>query len=366
MSTAGPEPIPPPGTEPASSGGRSAAAAPDARGFFVQMYKDAPEVPKGATAPNIDAFEAKFGKGSGYTRDQLTTIAKKARAEVRKARGEPADQSDESALTDPKAWEWWISRIRFGIYLLAAIGVIFFAIVMAKGPAFSELRPYLGGIVSLAIVLALLSIGVVGFKHIPDGPIKSVVIVILIVFLSLLALMGLVVVGIFMAQSTGYLRSSDSAPIRPPAEFTFAEAGTYSDNIRLPDDVFGNAADDIGRPRAWMRDLELGSHSQLNVPTGKHFWLFANEASNTDYRAFIGVGTADGLVVRAFLAELKDDPNSSPPLIPLRQLYSANPAEYLFRVPKSTRSGRLLVFVAMTDATFTKWHEQRQKFVIKS
>jgi hypothetical protein len=237
---------------------------------------------------------------------------------------------------------------------------------MAKGPSFVELRQHLGGIIALAIVLSLLSLGVIGFKYIPDDRTKRVVIIILIGLLTLLAIAAVAVTVIYMIQSTGVLGSADSAPARPPAEFTFAEAGTYSDNSRLPDDVFGNSADDIGRPRAWMRDLELGSHSQLNVASAKHFWLFVNEMANTEYRAFVAVGTDDGLVVRAFLTESKGDPDSSPPLIPLRQLYSANPAEYLFRVPKSTRNGRLLVFVAMTEATFTKWREQRQKFVIKS
>ena len=64
------------------------------------------------------------------------------------------------ALAPRSTWASWIQGIGFGIYILAALGLLFYAATFKKlGWNWQELRPYVVGIIVVGIVLFVLSYG---------------------------------------------------------------------------------------------------------------------------------------------------------------------------------------------------------------
>src|SRR5262245_7236715 len=118
--------------QPASPGAAPGSKKPDAYAFFRNHYASSPDVPKGRTDLEVDAFEKEYGKDIGYTRAELSDIAKAMRKSVREERAAAKPDSHDASPQDSRRWEQWIRGIGFGSFLLAALGVIFYATVVRK------------------------------------------------------------------------------------------------------------------------------------------------------------------------------------------------------------------------------------------
>jgi hypothetical protein len=77
----------------------------------------------------------------------------------------PAPEDEKSPTQDPGKWEKWIRGVAFGAFVMAAIGIVFYAAAV-KGLGFSwtELLPYIAGIVAVGVVLFILNFGLQQLK----------------------------------------------------------------------------------------------------------------------------------------------------------------------------------------------------------
>src|SRR5437016_5587416 len=113
-------PSPPAGTpgEPTPSGQTPSPDRPDAYAFFKEYYAKLSALPTGKTNKEVDAFESKHGKNSGYTHVELGEIAKSVRANLREAQRESPNVEQEPPRDTPRSSEKWIRGIGFGVFLL--------------------------------------------------------------------------------------------------------------------------------------------------------------------------------------------------------------------------------------------------------
>ena len=160
MSNTPPIPPAPASGEPTPPGLSPSANRPDAHAFFQEYYEGLVHVPVGRTDREIRAFESRYGTNTGYTRDELGEIAKLVRAEMRQTQRKPNDTTQGVPTENLRRSERWIRRIGFGAFLLAAIGVLFYALAIRQiEPNLNNLRPFLIVIVSTAVLLFILDFG---------------------------------------------------------------------------------------------------------------------------------------------------------------------------------------------------------------
>jgi hypothetical protein len=108
---------------------------------------------------------------------------------------------------EPGRWERWILRIGFGVYILAAVGVISYAVTFKQiGWSWVELRPFVVGILVVGIVLYLLSFGrnVLRTSSVSKRTQGIFVAIILAIFLSVLAVAALWLI-VFILRDTGII-----------------------------------------------------------------------------------------------------------------------------------------------------------------
>jgi hypothetical protein len=355
MSATPPPPAPAPGGDP--------KPRPDAKGFFRDHYAAMSDVPKSRYEADIPVFEARFGADHGYSRDELTKIIKEARDNARKAK-EPVQPKVGGGGWGLKTWERWILGIVFGVYILASIGTIAFATLFKKiGWSWQGLQPYVVGIIVVGVVLGILSTLWIRLKD-EEGR-TSIYGHIVIWFALLIAAAGTLWVIVIIWQ-LAFPAKEEPASMAPPSQFTFDRAWTCSDDTNLPKEMFGDFGDTTGRPREWMRAQESGGLGILEDNLGQVCWLLTKESANTTYEARINVGTQDGIVIVAYAVFPRSDASAPAAIVPLRQAFSADKAEYRFLVPQNKETGPLLFFVAMKQKTFHQWTNTHQQFVIKS
>jgi hypothetical protein len=361
-----PPPTPPDGGQQPQSNRFS--GRPDARTFFLNRYNALLEVPTSSYDPDIAAFESTYGDACGYTRDELKASIRAVREELRKARGPRQQEAADQLPGNQRVWARWILGITFGIYILAAIGTISYAAVFLKlGWSWEALQPFVGGVVALGVVLLLLSFGWTSLRQAPlTDRIKSIFATVILVFVLAIASGAVIWIVTLMLQMAGWIPKPGPKAVAPPGDFLHDEAWTCSDDKYLPAELFGVFGKDIEKPREWMRTLEAGSRGMLNDPKAQVCWVLTKERANTKYEARINVGTLDDIVIIAFEVVPPQDADASSSMVPLRQVYSADKAEYGFTVPAAQHLAPLLFFIAMKEATFKKWHDEQQKFVIKS
>jgi hypothetical protein len=132
----------------------------DAGQFFRSIIADMPTVPKGKTETEVAIFISRYGENTGYSREQLSKIVKDERSNERKKRRAECPPADNEQSQEANTWAKWIMKIGFGVYLLAAIGIMFYAMVFLKlGWAWEHLRPHVTGIIAVGVVLCVLSYG---------------------------------------------------------------------------------------------------------------------------------------------------------------------------------------------------------------
>jgi hypothetical protein len=123
----------------------------------------------------------------------------------------PVDERQPSPTQDARTWERWIRDIGFGIYILAALGLLFYAVTFQKlGLNWVDLRPYVIGIVALSAVLLILSYGWGWLKQADIGKKTQQVFatIILIFFVCIVAAAAGWVV-IFILQEAGILSNRE-------------------------------------------------------------------------------------------------------------------------------------------------------------
>jgi hypothetical protein len=202
------------------------AGRPDTAAFFREYYKRLPAVPKGRTDDEVNAFEARYGKATGYTRSELDEIAKAVRADLRRTGRTAANGGSNAPTSRVGKWERWIRGIGFGSFALAALGVIFYALVIRKGAAsWPELTPYVIGIIILAGVLLILDYGMQYLR--PSRAherVAQVVTAVCAVLFLLIVTLGVAWLGVFILRDAGLLPGTSAADgayflIMPSNEF---------------------------------------------------------------------------------------------------------------------------------------------------
>jgi hypothetical protein len=350
------------------TGSRDDRGRADARVFFEEYYRTLAEVPQTPYERDIQLFEAKHGTVHGYTRDDLNRIVKAARDEARKTRVTPDQSNGGQPENNPRLWEKWIRGVAFGVYILAALGTVFYAALFLKlGWSIEALQPYIAGLVALGAVLLILSVAWSVLKRTTLSRKVKEIFAGCILALALAVLTGAVIwIVTIMLQLAGWIEKPSPKAVAPPGEFTYQVAWTCSDDKNLPNELFGDFKDDVAKPREWMRSFEAGSRGMLQDPASQVCWLLTKEKANTKYETRINVGTQDDIVILAFAVIPRPDSSAPASLIPLRQVPSANEAEYGFVAPVVQEPCPILFLVAMRASAFKKWHDEHQNFVIKS
>lgn len=142
--------------------------------------------------------------------------------------GSQVSQTEGQKLQDhnPALWERWIRGIGVGVFLLAAIGIIFYALTIRKiEPSFTNLRPFIVGIFITAVLLLILDFGTHQLKELKR--VQWFAKYLGIGFAILFILVALVVVSwlaIFILQDSGVMKSGRSFPSGHPAQLLFDEA----------------------------------------------------------------------------------------------------------------------------------------------
>lgn len=261
-------------------------------------------------------------------------------------------------------WETWILRIEFGAFIMATIGIFFFAIVIKKATTIESLIPYGIAILMFAVVLWILDYFRRKAEKAEDtkwqGTIISVIIILLAVSILVIAVIW---VGTFALRQVGIL-----PPIKvavqvdePPTSFVLSECITFSDP-KLPDKVFGNKGDEVARSRGWMQLMEYGAEAELGAQTTFRYWLLTDDFKNyPGFTAKVHVGTTDPVVIVAYFVH-PGSPTSFSPL-PHAAGTSSSPT-YEFHVPASEAGDRLLVFLTLKEETFAKLSNVTTKFRI--
>jgi hypothetical protein len=116
-----------------------------------------------------------------------------------------------SSKADPRRSERWIKAIGFGAYILAACGVLFYAVTFrGVGWSWAELRSYDVRVVIVAVLLFLLSQGQTWLKttRISDKSKKLFATVILGLFLIIVATVVLWLV-MFILRDAGVLANNE-------------------------------------------------------------------------------------------------------------------------------------------------------------
>lgn len=142
------------------------------------------------------------------------------------------DTVDRTSSEDARTWERWISGIGFGIYVLAALGILFYAVSLRQiGWAWGELRPYVVGIIAIGVVLYLLSFGQSTLRSakVSDRIKNRVAAILLILFIAVISI-GVLWVSILIVRDAlnpgSGQRTKDSISFTVPATpvVTFAVA----------------------------------------------------------------------------------------------------------------------------------------------
>lgn len=167
---------------------------------------------------------------------------------------------------------------------------------------------------------------------------------------AILALLATVILFLIAALAF-YL--SENKPTKAKAEFDFEHA-FRANGPELPTDLFGSPQDYDGMPRLWMRLIEAGAPEiiQTDANATKCLWLWSEPFEDRYYSftAHIYTGTDKKVTACAFLVE----PARPPKATPLRRITGLElKGLALFEVPTSPRNSRLLVFLAMNNASFT-------------
>src|SRR5271167_1378459 len=95
-------------------------------------YESIPELPRGKLEADVAAFEARNGAIAGYTRGELIAIARVVRASIRQERRQQPEPNDQPVGGSPRKWEVWLTGIGFGVFILAAVGLFYYAISVEK------------------------------------------------------------------------------------------------------------------------------------------------------------------------------------------------------------------------------------------
>jgi hypothetical protein len=134
------------------------------------------------------------------TKAQLEAENATLRAQLANPRQDPQHRREEK-------WQQWIRGIGFGSYLLAALGIIFYAQVIRQvEPSWDNLRPYVISIVIMAIALLIIDLGMRFLKPIRDiERIAKYVINGLAVLFLLLASLVSFWFAVFILQDTGMI-----------------------------------------------------------------------------------------------------------------------------------------------------------------
>jgi hypothetical protein len=130
-----------------------------ARAIFRDYYESLPDIPGGKLETDVAEVEARYVALAGYTRDEKNELARETRKALRERRKRP-EPTDQSFLKTPAKWEVRLTRVGFGTYVLAAVGLFCYATTIEKWePSWENLRPYVIGISGTAILLLLLTFG---------------------------------------------------------------------------------------------------------------------------------------------------------------------------------------------------------------
>ncbi len=256
-----------------------------------------------------------------------------------------------SALPDPSPkqgidWPWLRPRILFWGYVVAAIGVMVYA-VKFRGTGFTvqELQPYVFNLMGLGGVLFLFEVILKIVDKYKAPPLLKQIAGYSLFGLGFLALLSVVV-----WFSYGMLRHAGlvGTPLRPPPNpIPFVTAPSYrSDN--LPDAIFGSKTDEAAKHRQWMDFHEKGAASHLKNPNARFFWLLTKPfgGATAPYTAHVYVNTTAPVAVDAWIVS----PRSKD------QLPQASgqglSMSYLYNVRETEADERLLVFIAIDPKDF--------------
>lgn len=245
-------------------------------------------------------------------------------------------------------WPWLRPRILFWGYIIAAIGVMTYAIKFRDaGFAFEELQPYVFNLMGLGGVLFLFEF-ILKMMDKFSAPRKLKNVAGALLFgLGFIALASVVV-----WFSTGMLRHAGliGTPLRsPPNPIPFITAPSYRSD-KLPDAIFGSKTDEAGKHRQWMDFHEKGAASHLEDLDVRFFWLLSEPfgGATQPYTAHVYVNTKAPIAIDAWIVSPRGKDQ-------LPQSSGQGPAtKYTYRVRETEADERLLVFIAIDPKDYDK------------
>lgn len=294
-------------------------------------------------------------------------MAKKSGKGVQDAQN--ADQGTAAGSIGTQAkWEKWITGIGIGAFIMAAIGMFFYATAIRKlEPTFDNLKPYIMGLILTAGLFLALEFGRRLLRNVRGAErIAFWMGVGAALLCFLVGLLGVSWLGIYILQDAGLIASPSNKPIppeAPPVQFDYVTCPTYASSD-LPDATFGSMTDFSGKPRKWMEIHELGAKSKLNDKELLSEWLLTPEFKNplAGFTEYVYVGTGDGIEIDGFL--VRNDGYLH--VWPLKQVQGQGPKdEYVFDVPQSKSADRLLVYVGIKKDSYNAI-QANPKFLVRS
>lgn len=327
----------------------------DARALLRAYYESLPELPKGTRLEtDVIELERRNGPIVGYTRDELITIAREIRTSLRQERNQAPDPGDQQPPRTSSKWDTWLTRIGFGVFVLAAVGLSYYAISIKRlEPNWENFRPYIIGISGTGILLLLLSFGRAQIDKAGAPPwlgpwLTTALAVLFVIIVAMVAIWF----GVLILQDAGILPKPDGAgPVFIPAPKAFVyEACQELSDPRLPDDSLGRIDDDRNSPRQWMWSAQDNAEKQLGKCVC--LWLLTEtfEGRYPSFVAHVNVAVPRDVIVSCHLLQ----PQAQIKHVELNRSKATGKDEVLhyFLVQQSHPGDRLLVFVAMQEALY--------------
>jgi Caspase domain len=178
-----------------------------------------------------------------------------------------------------------------------------------------------------------------------------------------LVLLGFTVSGLFLAY-VAYIILTWTPDV--PEKFTVATY-EYSSNPELPVKLFGDATTTTEQPRRWMGIMESGATVGNKDDPRMCLWLLTDEFSgpHRGFPGFVYVGTKEPVLVVPYLLHYEGNKDGPISIVPLAEDQVDDTEEHRFSVPAGQKGDRLLIFLAMKDATY-KGITRDPKFYVRS
>ena len=259
----------------------------------------------------------------------------------------PSDLAKQASAILSKA-ENWIKGIEFGIFILAAIGIFYYAIKIQRQATIESLIPYCIAVIAIGALLFILDYGRRQAAHSPN---MTWIGHILTAALSVVLLIILIWFGTFAFRQAGILPPTGSITpeIPVPDKLPIKVCQTHRDPT-LTADLFGPPNDEIAKARLWMSLLERGAEQKLKTANPRHLWILSDPLKHHPrFTIQVDVNTASKMVVLGYLIRL----NPVPSFTPLHQVKGTGTAsQYAMEVPETDDGDTIAIFLSMDDEDY--------------